>query len=105
MSMNRQPNTTKDGRGFDQATIEAVWRKGQAVAGYDPAVYRKDVCGAWMQRTSHGGTGDYGWEVDHILPVAKGGGDELSNLQLLQWQNNRRKADNAPNNWTCAVGG
>lgn len=32
-------------------------------------------------------------EVDYILPVAKGGLTEESNLQTLCWKCNRRKSD------------
>ena len=28
---------------------------------------------------------DYGWEIDHIKPVARGGTDNLNNLQALYW--------------------
>ena len=33
-------------------------------------------------------------EVDHIIPVAKGGKTEPNNLQTLCWRCNRRKSDN-----------
>ena len=58
---------------------------------------RKDACGALMKKGYHGVTSQkMGWEVDHILPVAKDGIDVLSNLQPLQWENNRSKADDYP---------
>ena len=96
----RKPNTRRDGTAFDEQTIEAVWRKGRPEPGLDS--FRKDKCGASMQRQKYGKTEQYGWEIDHIKPVALGGGDELSNLQPLQWQNNRHKGDTYLN-WTCAV--
>ena len=37
-----------------------------------------------------------GWEIDHIKPVARGGSDDLSNLQPLYWETNRNKGDQYP---------
>ena len=99
--IKRNSSSTSGGRSFDEATINAVWNKGRIVQGNDPQTWRKDACGAWIKRSAYGDTtSDYGWEIDHIIPVAHGGGDELSNLQPLQWQNNRAKGDGR---LVCAV--
>ena len=98
--MARNHNTTTKGSQFDDATVEAVWQKGKAVSGYPS--YRTDVCNALMQRNKYGETVQYGWEIDHIKPAAKGGTDDLSNLQPLQWENNRHKGDDYPD-WSCKV--
>jgi len=98
--MARLPNTKADGSEFPRATIDAVWQK----ATQDPqySSFRKDACGASIMRYRYGRMQEYGWEIDHIKPVLKGGSDDLGNLQPLQWENNRRKGDDWPD-WSCAV--
>ena len=36
---------------------------------------------------------NFGWDVDHILAVSKGGTDDNNNLEPMHWENNREKAD------------
>ena len=80
----------------DHFEQKAVWEKGAAVPGYDPNTYRKDVYGSWMQRSEYGNClSTFGWEIDHIIPVERGGSDDLTNKQPLQWANNRRKGRQA----------
>lgn len=96
-------NRTINESSFSQSTVDLVWAKGKIVSGYDPNIYRKDACNAWIKRDDYGNTqSKYGWEIDHIKPKALGGNDDLTNLQPLQWENNRHKADNYPN-WSCKV--
>lgn len=87
---------------FSESKIQDVWDKGFTVPTYDSNKYRKDTCGAWMERDKYGKEGVLGWEIDHVYPTSKGGDSELENLRPMNWANNRSKADDFPT-YTCAI--
>jgi HNH endonuclease len=89
---------------FSSSIEQKVWEKGTVVEGYDASMYRKDKCGAWMQKNlrENGSELSLHWEIDHKNPTSKGGNDDLDNLQPLQWENNRGKDNNYPE-WNCKV--
>ncbi len=89
----------------DAKLVKSVWEKGRIVPDkngqhWSPAEWRYDICVKPIKFSEHGNTdSDVGWEIDHIKPKSKNGGDELNNLQPLQWENNRTKGDQYP--WNC----
>ena len=99
--MARVRGSDVSGKSFAKTTIREVWNKGKVIPGQNPDTLRNDICGASIKFEDYGNTNSpHGWEVDHIKPVAHQGNDNLSNLQPLQWENNRRKSDSYP--WNCA---
>ena len=81
---------------FTDQVILAVWSKASEVKNIDPNEWRKDLAGAWIKFEHYGSRSSYGWEIDHVFPEAKGGGNELVNLRPLHWENNLKKSDDFP---------
>lgn len=102
VNVHRQPGPSSN---FSEGTKRLVWNKATSILGYDPNVWRQDLCGAPIRWADYGDTDSkHGWEIDHIWPESKGGSDNIDNLRALQWENNRAKGDSVDPHWSCAVG-
>ena len=88
---SRESNTTIYGTPFDSVTMKIVFAKAPKEFGY--FFIRKDAFGRSMALHDFGKKNDNGWEIDHIIPVSKGGTDDLSNLQPLHWKSNMSKGE------------
>jgi len=80
---------------YTNQQLHTIWNKGRIIPQLDPRIWRHDSYGNIIRWLDYGQEVEYGWEVDHIKPKAKGGSDALSNLQPLHWKANRQKSDNS----------
>lgn len=87
---------------INEDTIQEVWDRARTMEGFDPAMYRKDACGALIMRDKYGRTNPFGWEIDHVYPVSRGGDDQIENLRAFHYLNNRSKRDDYPS-YTSSV--
>lgn len=90
---------------FSESLIQKVWEKALVIENTDPGIYRLDNCGALIKNAFY--LKEYtalsmGWGIDLIKPKSKGGTDELSNLQALQWENKEAKGEAYPF-WKCII--
>jgi hypothetical protein len=68
---------------------DAVWKKGGKITGKDSEIWRIDQFGNNISYEEYGKTTKYGWDIDHTIPKAKGGSDELCNLLPVHFSKNR----------------
>jgi hypothetical protein len=70
---------------FSEKLIQSVWEKARAIEDNDPAQWRQDQCGAWIQRSQYNSeNSDYGWKIESVAP---GTPDALATLQPFHWRN------------------
>lgn len=81
---------------MDDELIRKIWGKANTIEGLDPAFFRKDACGAIMSWAHYNQDSSFGWVIDHIYPLSKGGDDNIVNLRAMNIANDRSKGDDYP---------
>jgi len=76
-----------------QKQIDDNWEKAKEIRGRNSDTWRRDEEGNMIRYGSYGTQGEYGWEIDHRKPVAKGGTENPRNLRPLHWEENLEKSD------------
>ena len=70
---------------------------------YGKATRAQDLFTALMVKDDYGSEGDYGWEIDYIVPLSHGGTHRFDNLRPLHWMNKAAKDDNPDGDWECVI--
>lgn len=79
---------------YSRETLIRAWEMAQVIPHVDSTKVRKDRCGAVISFNEYGNRNSrFGWEIDHIFALAKGGADTWDNVQPLHWDNNCTKGD------------
>ena len=60
---------------------------------YSPELWKLDAGGQPIYWYDYGKHTEFGWEIDHIVPLSCGGESYISNLQALHWRNNEAKGN------------
>src|SRR5574344_846204 len=89
---------------------EIAWNTACIVPNHDPNVERWDACGAWIHYSDfENHNSDFGWDIDHVLPIAKLRlykvprtlWNHASNIRAMHWKNNQSKSNSYPYYIAC----
>jgi len=74
--------------GSDETRKHAAWEKATPYPSFGFSNRRIDCDGRIMDWAEHGKYTEHGWHIDHTVPLALGGSDELYNLRARHWRGN-----------------
>jgi hypothetical protein len=79
-----------DRRAFTEREKVEVWMRGRFHYSLNPADWRYDDADNLICWDDYGkANATHGWEIDHIVPLSRGGTNALSNLRPLHCRLNR----------------
>lgn len=84
---------------YEIETINRVWEKARVIQGFDPQIYRKDICGAWIKKELYGQRDklSMGWEIANFKPLSH---TESANKRIfmmpMQWENYEKRGNDFP---------
>lgn len=77
--------------------IGRIWNRASILEGVDSTMFRLDSCGAIIARTKYQDyDSGFGWDIEHVFPIEKGGDNNEANLRAMQWQNLKSKGSDFP---------
>ena len=88
---------------YAEDVILKVWQKGQIDEYNIPNNFRKDNCGAWIERTEYeNANSPFGWYIDKINRDSSS--EDIANLYPVHSKNNVRNQDGTINCKVTSLG-
>jgi hypothetical protein len=88
---------------YSEDIILKVWQKGQIDEYNIPNNFRKDNCGAWIERIEYENVNSpFGWHIDKINQDLDS--DDITNLYPVHSKNNVRNQDGTINCKVTSLG-
>lgn len=80
---------------YSEEEKSTIWyQTTKPLSSYSHSLYAIDKTGNEIHYIQYGNTdSEFGWEIDHIIPVVLGGKTVFSNLRAIHWRINRAKGD------------
>jgi CRISPR/Cas system Type II protein with McrA/HNH and RuvC-like nuclease domain len=75
-------------KGVSKMTYDEFW-----IHEFKNREYATDFAGRQIKRSEQGQDSEFGWSIDHILPLSLKSPDNITNLQITHFRTNQEKAD------------
>jgi hypothetical protein len=72
----------------DEERKLAAWNNVPSLFALGFVTEKRDCDGRIIRWSEYGSYSECGWQIDHIRPVALGGGDHHGNLRARHWRGN-----------------
>ncbi|WHQ36455.1 hypothetical protein [Spiroplasma sp. SV19] len=89
---------------LSEPEIRAIWDNTARGGGRNNLLFRRDIAGAFIKLGELNKETEFGWVIEPLLPLEKGGKLEVNNCFAMHWKNAKARRGSL-NDWKAAVHG
>jgi len=89
---------------LSEPEICAIWDNTARGGGRNNLLYRRDIAGAFIKMGELNQETEFGWVIEPLMPLEKGGKLEVNNCLAMHWKNAKARRETL-NDWKAAVQG
>ncbi|GAA6238421.1 MAG: hypothetical protein SPLM_05400 [Spiroplasma phoeniceum] len=89
---------------LSEPEIRAIWDNTTRAGGRNNLFYRRDIAGAFIKMGELNQETEFGWVIEPLMPLEKGGKLEVNNCLAMHWKNAKVRRGTL-NYWKTTVQG